>query len=101
MSISDGAFSKCLDFILGRLINIDPLLFLKELKLRENEIVRYDALLGNTGAEFADRPQDQCKELKKRMNSLRSVNDKDLLKIRNRCIEELDNQIERYCKVDG
>lgn len=102
MSISDGVFSEELDIILGRLINIDPKLFLKELKLRENEIVRYDTLLGNTGTEeFVGRPQDECKELKKRIDSLRSVNDKDLLKIRNRCIEELSKQVEQYCKADG
>jgi hypothetical protein len=101
MSISDGAFSEELDIILGRLINIDPLLFLKELKLRENEIVRYDALLGNTGEEFVDRPQDECKELRKRIDSLQSVNDKDLIQIRNRCIKELKKEIEQYCKADG
>jgi hypothetical protein len=97
MSISDGGFSDDLNIILGRLINIDPLLFLEELKLRENEIVRYDALLGNTGPELVDRPQDECKELRKRINSLRSVNEKELLNIRNRCIEELKRQIKQDC----
>lgn len=97
MSISDGGFSDDLNIILGRLINIDPQLFLKELKLRENEIVRYDALLGNTGPELVDRPQDECKELRKRINSLQSVNQKELLNIRNRCIEELNRLIKEDC----
>ena len=97
-SIADGGFSEDLNIMLGTLIRIDPELFLEELKNAKPEVERLDALLANEGAVYVDRMRAQCLENQLRIKSLETVKEASLENIRNRCIEILKTNYNRYCR---
>jgi hypothetical protein len=86
---SDGHYGEMLDIMLGRLIRIDPELFLRELKDSGNKITRLDALVGNTGFPYVDRSRAREYETEKRIEALMTVIDPHLKVIRDKCVSEL------------
>jgi hypothetical protein len=100
MTITDGASSEALDIMLGKLIRIDPKLFLEELR-KSNYIkigqYRFDGLVGNEGEEFVDKEQAQCLEQRLRIESLSKIKDTNLLPLRDICISTLNDSLNKYC----
>jgi hypothetical protein len=108
-SVTDGgAASEDLDIMLGKLIRIDPKLFLAELSTYNNRVpetllVRYpnwrmDGLLGNCGEEYVDLFNANCLELNRRAQALRSVTDPTLSNIKAICLAELNRQVKSECR---
>ena len=87
-TISDGAFTEELDIILGVLINIDPKLFLLELKTHLH-LVYLSGLTCNFNYE--ENVAKSVIEADKRIKSLKSINDNELIETRDKCIKELNN----------
>jgi len=99
-SITDSAYTEELDVLLGKLIRINPRLFLSE--LRENQkLVGLGGLLGNHGDEYVDLIRAQCLENRLRWKALKSVTDSSLLRKRDECIRELDRQWQAYCSANN
>lgn len=100
MTITDGASSEALDIMLGKLIRIDPKLFLEELR-KSNYIkigqYRFDGLVGNEGDEFVDKEQAQCLEQRLRIESLSKIKENILLPLRDICISTLNDSLNKYC----
>jgi hypothetical protein len=100
MTITDGASSEALDIMLGKLIRIDPKLFLEELR-KSNYIkigqYRFDGLVGNEGEEFVDKELAQCLEQRLRIESLSKIKDNNLLPLRDICISTLNDSLNKYC----
>ena len=90
-TISDGAFAEDLDVLLGRLIRIDPALFLRQLK-EYGRVGRLDALVGVLGDPYVDRFDAQRREIKKRITALESVSDPALKELAGQCIKDLKHQ---------
>lgn len=90
-TIADGAFAEDLDVLLGRLIRIDPTLFLQQLK-EHGRVNRLDGLVGNLGDPYVDRFDAQRLEIQKRIGALKSVSDPALKELADRCIQELKHQ---------
>jgi len=87
-TISDGAFSEVLNIILGKLININPEIFLQELKTHYH-LVSLTHLVSNFRPEYVDDFPKQLVETERRIAALKSVNIKDLLDYKEKSIEEL------------
>ena len=96
-SISDGDGAEQLDILLGKLIRVDPTLFLKELVANQRLTTRVDGLLGNEGEEYVDNFKAQCKENRRRRKALQSVKDRQLRRKRDECTRELDRHWHAYC----
>ena len=96
-SIADGAFSEDLSILLGKLIRINPKLFLQGLIEFQNLVVRYDALVGNHGDIYVDRHKAQCYEDQLRIESLLAVDEPNLIMLRDKCIAILRSSILNYC----
>jgi hypothetical protein len=94
-TIADGEYAEGLQIEIGKLININPKLFLQELKSHRRLIISLDGLVGNLGQDYVDEFERQTKEKEKRIKSLNKVSDKDLNAIRDECLKELDRQIKR------
>ena len=84
-SESDGHYSETLDIMLGRLIRIDPVLFLQEL-VASRRVKRLDSLLGNLGPQFVDRFQAGEYETEERTKALQSVQAPELRRVRDECV---------------
>lgn len=97
---SDGHYSETLDIILGRLIRIDPVMFLEELRDHRKEVVRLDALLGNQGNPYIDRFGAKRYETEERISALESVTIPGLREIRDECLIELKDKLERLKNSD-
>jgi hypothetical protein len=91
---SDGEYSEILDIMLGRLIRIDPMLFLEELKGQEQNTKEMGGLLGNVGQEYVDRLGGRIYEVEQRIAALMTVTDPELLEIRAACVDELNSMLE-------
>ncbi len=94
-TIADGAFQEDLGIDLGRLIVINPKLFLQELRSHRHLIVSLEGLVGNYGEEFVDQKELQLKETEKRIKSLETVNDSALASARTECLKELKDKSNR------
>ncbi len=80
---ADGAFLEDLYIELGKLIRINPELFLSELlkaKLETNQIKNFL----NLGDTFVDRPKATCYEINMRLNSLNRVSEPGLSKTKSK-----------------
>jgi hypothetical protein len=100
-SITDSAYTEELDILLGKLIRINPNLFLRELVANQDLIGTLDGLLGNIGEEYVDRPKAQCLENRLRLKALQSVTDLTLRRKRDECVNELDRQWQTYCGANN
>lgn len=89
LSISDGAFTEVLCMILGNLIRINPQLFLKELADNPDWMVILGSLVGNFGDEYIDKMRARELEVSDRIKALQSVQDEELLMLREECIKAL------------
>ena len=100
---TDGASAETQDIILGTLITVNPRMFLQELQRSEKTSGdRYlPGLLGNLGASYVDRIEAQIHELRARKAALLTVHDKSWLKLRNKCIASLDEQIKSLGGLPG
>jgi hypothetical protein len=94
-TIADGEYAEGLQIEIGKLININPKLFLQELKNHRHLIVSLDGLVGHLGQDYVDGFERQTKEKEKRIKSLNKVSDKDLIIVRDECLKELDRQVKR------
>ena len=94
-SIADGEHAEGLQIEIGKLININPKLFLQELKSHRQLVVSLDGLVGNLGQDYVDEFDRQKKEKEKRIKSLKNISDKDLNTVRDECLTELDRQVKR------
>jgi hypothetical protein len=96
LEYSDGAVTEDIDIALGATICKRPRLFLEEMK--RSGIATREAylpgLLGNLGEEFVDRYDAQAEELSNRRTALLTVTAPELVLLRDRCIQELDQQIQ-------
>jgi hypothetical protein len=100
-SITDSAYTEELDVLLGKLIRINPKLFLRELVANQDLIVTLESLLGNEGDEYVDRPKAQCLEKRLRLKALQSVTDPSLRRKRDECVTELERQWQTYCGANN
>lgn len=91
-TVSDGDFSEELDIMLGKLIRLNPNLFLQELKAHREIVARIDALVGNFGPEFVDKEEDQKKEAELRIAALKSVRKKELADVKDECVRALEKR---------
>lgn len=82
----DGAFAENNDIALGRLIRIDPKLFLRELNRAGLNQPRLDSLVGNPGPEYVDRLGAEEYEINRRVKALQSVSEPELAKARDLCL---------------
>lgn len=89
LTIADGAFQEDLGMDLGKLIVINPKLFLQELKNHRHLIVSLDRVVGNFGEEYVDKNELQLKETEKRIKSLEKVSDSGLASTKAECLKEL------------
>lgn len=91
MHIADGAFAEDLDIILGKLIRIDPVLFLTELqKAKGAESV---GLVLNLGESYVDEMKRTCTEWRLRRQSLQTVHAPNLDAIKKRAIAAIDKEV--------
>ena len=90
-NISDGWFAHRLDKALGDLIRINTKLSLEELKNHRNItfVIRRGPPVYPLGDEYVDRFEARKSEIKLRIKALESIKDKDLIEIRDECIENL------------
>lgn len=93
-SRSDGAVTEDIDMILGNVARRHPRLFLEELK-RSNAGHGKCTTVGNT-LELTDQTDAQIAELRARRESLLSVGDESLRKLRDDCTRELDEDIQVF-----
>jgi hypothetical protein len=91
---SDGAVTENIDMILGNVTRHYPRLFLEELK-RSNAGHGKCTTVGNT-LELTDQIDEQIEELRARRESLLSVDDAPLRKLRDDCVRELDEDIQIF-----
>jgi hypothetical protein len=91
--MADGHLGEQLDILLGRLVRIDPELFLATLARhrRKGEALGWGA--GNFGEEYVDRLEAQRYEAAARIAALKSVADPALAGLRDRCIASLEKEI--------
>lgn len=94
-TIADGEYAEGLQIEIGKLININPSLFLQELKNHRHLIVSLDGLVGNLGQDYVDELELEKIEIEKRIKSLKLITDKDLIIIRDECLTELNRQLKR------
>lgn len=95
-----GDVGESLDIMLGKLLRIDPRLFLSVLKAEEqrnNAHLPLGGLVGNLGEEFVDRMQAQCRELHRRTLSVRAVRDSALAEVKHRVITGLSAAAQEVC----
>jgi hypothetical protein len=85
---TNGHVAELLSQIVGRLIRIQPRLFLQELR-HAWPVPRLDALVGALGDAFVDREEAQKYELAARAAALKQVQDSSLRKVRDACLIEL------------
>jgi hypothetical protein len=100
-SITDSAYTEELDILLGKLIRINPKLFLRELVANQDLIGTLEGLLGNEGEEYVDRLKAQCLENRLRQKALQSVTNPSLRRKRDDCVNELDRQWRTYCGTNS
>jgi len=93
-SRSDGAVTEDIDTILGNVARRHPRKFLEELKLSDAGHGKCTTV-GNT-LELTDQTDAQLAELRARREALLSVTDSPLRKLRDDCIDELDQDIQIF-----
>lgn len=91
MNIADGAFAEDLDTLVGKLIRIDPILFLSELKFSGR--VDLVGLVGNLGDSFSDKFPQQCSELNQRRRALKKIRTPELQSVKQRAEKALSRAI--------
>lgn len=94
---SDGAVTEDIDVILGKVTRRYPRIFLEELK-RSNAGDGNCTTVGNT-LELTDQVDKQLVELGARRESLLSVRNVSLTKLRDDCIRELDKDLRIIVKA--
>lgn len=94
---TDGALKLELSQLLGRLIRVEPALFLDELK--RAGVGRIDSIVGSCGVAFVDRFRAQRHEEGRRLAALVTVGDPELAAVRERCLAELRRQLIRLDRV--
>ena len=99
VTMSDGHLAEELDIILGKLIRLDPVMFLEELQsVRPAYPVEgLDGLVGNLGDEFVDDFKGQCEQLHLRLKAIESVDRRDLAQVRGRCERALIESLKGTC----
>ena len=85
-SRADGHLAETIDVMLGRLIRVNPHLFLTVLEEYRSTIVRLDSLVGNFGMVFLDREGAHRYEARRRRDSLLTVGDVKLVAVRDECV---------------
>ncbi|SRR6266571_1344883 len=83
---ADGHVGELLDEALGRLIRINPRLFLRSLQRQGGIAARPDSLVGNFGDAYVDRPVAQAYERDQRIAALLTVREPSLLQLRDTCV---------------
>src|SRR5262249_6383148 len=73
---ADGHVGEALDIMVGRLIRVNPRLFLTVLDSQAGPIERLDSLVANFGDEFVDREAAQQYEASRRQTALLTVTDR-------------------------
>jgi hypothetical protein len=95
---ADGAFSEDLSITIGKLIRIDPELFLQEFNNAINagsvKSCKMSTILGD---EFIDLPKAQCREIIKRIESIDSVRESILNDAKGKCKGELQAALNELC----
>ncbi|ANM30001.1 hypothetical protein ABI59_11110 [Acidobacteria bacterium Mor1] len=86
---SDGHISETLDIMLGRLIRINPQLFLQELAVARRSDETRASPLHNFGFAYVDHEKAHDYEQARRIEALRSVDVPQLRELRNECIRRL------------
>jgi hypothetical protein len=95
--IADGAFLEDLEITLGKLIRLDPALFVEELQRAQVPAKAMGGLVGNLGESFVDELERQCKEWKLRKEALLTVSAASLKKTRDQAVASL-RDTDSYCK---
>lgn len=99
ISLSDGDFTETICIVLGRLIKINPQMFLQELKteIKTNRklIKILSGLVSNLGEQYINSHDASLIELEARIKALQLIKDKNLLAIRDECIAVLKETLNR------
>ena len=96
-NIADGAFLEDLDITLGKLIKLDPELFLGELKQAHVPAQAIGGLVGNLGDEYVDEMERQCEEMTLRKKALQQVTQSSLLQARKQALSALNDDMS-FCR---
>ncbi len=86
---SDGHVGELLDQMLGRLIRINPRLFLQALQRHRAAVVGLDGLVGNFGDAYVDREVAHAYERDQRVAALLTVKDPAVAQVRDECVKLL------------
>lgn len=90
MNIADGAFAEDLDIIVGKLVKVDPVLFLTELQRTKRPDL--EGLVLNLGDAYVDETESTCAEWRLRKKALQRVKVTGLEVIKQRVIETIDKE---------
>jgi len=91
---SDGHSGEMLCIMLGRLIRIDPEMYLSELQASGGIEGRARCSLGMLGPEYIDRREAMAFETRERIRALESVSLPSLAPLRSGCLELLGEKLE-------
>jgi hypothetical protein len=104
-SESDGHYAETLGIMLGRLVRINPQLFLEEFQSQRDKIARSEGVLasalGNYGMAYVDRLQAKEYETERRIHALKRVTDPDLRPLRDRCVNILEAHLAQLRRRQG
>lgn len=88
--IADGAFSESLNIMLGKLIRINPKMFLEELKRHYSLISGINFILRNSSNIYVDRLEAYLYEIQQRIKAIESITDPALEEIKTECLRVLN-----------
>ena len=92
---SDGHTTETLCTMLGRLIRVDPSLFLAEVGAHSPVDDLLGCVVGNLGPAYVDRPAAQIYETRERIRALESARvESSPHDVRSRCIKALSKGLE-------
>ena len=83
--------------ILGKLIRIDPQLFLEELHAHQRQVGSLDGLVSTLGPEYIGREQASCLELARRIGALEAVESEHLAPLRRSSTDALLTAMRKRC----
>jgi hypothetical protein len=98
INITDGWYTENLCSLIGTTIRVNPTLFLEEMNnLGKNAFLLSNIVAGIDAEEYP--PEVAKKEIKFRIESLKTVNRPDLIDLRDRCIRLLEKELKIFERI--
>lgn len=97
---SDGIIAESIDIILGKLIRIDPGLFLSALDNNRNRKIDINSLACNLGEGYVDNLSAMMYEINMRIQAIEKVRDKRLISTREKVLKVLREHLDEISSVE-